>query len=50
MNFRDGKLTKNWVYDSKVTLNSAGAGAHSEMAGDTQMATALRKSSPARRR
>jgi rhamnogalacturonan endolyase len=33
-NFRDGKLTKNWVYDSKTTLNAAGAGAHSEMAGD----------------
>jgi len=34
LNFRDGKLTKNWVYDSKTALNSAGAGAHSEMAGD----------------
>lgn len=33
-NFRDGKLTKNWVYDSKTTLNASGAGAHSEMAGD----------------
>jgi rhamnogalacturonan endolyase len=33
-NFRDGKLTKNWVYDSKTSLNPAGAGAHSEMAGD----------------
>ena len=33
-NFRDGKLTKNWVYDSKTALNADGAGAHSEMAGD----------------
>lgn len=32
--FRDGKLSKNWIYDSKTALNSAGAGAHSEMAGD----------------
>jgi len=33
-NFRDGKLSKNWIYDSKTSLNAAGAGAHSEMAGD----------------
>jgi len=33
-NFRDGKLTKNWIYDSKTTLDSSGAGAHSEMAAD----------------
>lgn len=33
-NFRDGKLTKNWVYDSKTSLNPDGAGAHSEMAID----------------
>jgi hypothetical protein len=33
-NFREGKLSKNWVYDSKTSLNAEGAGAHSEMAGD----------------
>jgi hypothetical protein len=32
--FRDGKLNKNWIYDSKTSLNAEGAGAHSEMAGD----------------
>lgn len=32
--FRDGKLSKNWIYDSKTSLNAEGAGAHSEMAGD----------------
>lgn len=32
--FRDGMLSKNWVYDSKTALNSAGMGCHSEMAGD----------------
>ncbi|MDF3068454.1 MAG: hypothetical protein K0R38_4055 [Polyangiaceae bacterium] len=30
-NFRDGKLTKNWIYDSKTSL---GAGTHSMMAID----------------
>jgi hypothetical protein len=33
-NYRDGKLSANWVYDSKTSLNPEGAGAHSEMAGD----------------
>lgn len=33
--WRGGKLSKNWVYDSGGSLNSAGAGAHSEMAADT---------------
>ncbi|HEX2876158.1 MAG TPA: rhamnogalacturonan lyase [Polyangiaceae bacterium] len=33
-NFRDAKLTKNWVYDSKTSLDPSGAGAHSEMAID----------------
>jgi len=33
-NFRDGKLSANWVYDSKTSLQADGAGAHSEMAGD----------------
>jgi hypothetical protein len=33
-NYRDGKLAKNWIYDSKTSLNPEGAGAHSEMAGD----------------
>ena len=32
--FRDGKLAKNWIYDSQTSLNPEGAGAHSEMAGD----------------
>jgi hypothetical protein len=34
LNYRNGTLSKNWVYDSVNTLNSAGAGAHSQMAGD----------------
>jgi rhamnogalacturonan endolyase len=33
-NYRDGKLTKNWIYDSQTSLAPDGAGAHSEMAGD----------------
>jgi hypothetical protein len=33
-NFREGKLTKNWIYDSKTALNADGMGAHSEMAID----------------
>src|SRR5262245_26859499 len=33
-NYRDGKLSANWIYDSKTSLNPEGAGAHSEMAGD----------------
>lgn len=33
-NFRDGKLSSNWVYDSKTSLNPEGAGCHSQMAGD----------------
>ncbi len=34
-NFRSGALSKNWVYDSVTSLNPEGAGAHSEMAADT---------------
>jgi rhamnogalacturonan endolyase len=34
-NYRSGTLSKNWVYDSVTSLNSEGAGAHSEMAADT---------------
>lgn len=34
-NYRSGALSKNWVYDSVTSLNSEGAGAHSEMAADT---------------
>jgi rhamnogalacturonan endolyase len=34
-NFRDAKLSKNWVYDSVTALNPQGAGCHSEMAADT---------------
>lgn len=34
-NWRSAALTKNWVYDSVTALNSEGAGAHSEMAADT---------------
>jgi rhamnogalacturonan endolyase len=33
-NYRDGKLSENWIYDSKTSLDPSGAGAHSEMAGD----------------
>lgn len=32
--FRDGRLAKNWIYDSQTSLDPSGAGAHSEMAGD----------------
>jgi hypothetical protein len=34
-NYRSGALSKNWVYDSVTSLNSSGAGCHSEMAADT---------------
>jgi hypothetical protein len=34
LTFRDGKLSPNWVYDSKTSLHESGAGAHSQMAGD----------------
>jgi hypothetical protein len=34
LNYRDGTLSNNWVYDSVTSLSSSGAGAHSEMAGD----------------
>ncbi|MEO6603564.1 MAG: rhamnogalacturonan lyase [Polyangiaceae bacterium] len=34
-NWRSATLSKNWVYDSVTSLNSSGAGAHSEMAADT---------------
>jgi rhamnogalacturonan endolyase len=34
-NYRDGKLTKNWIYDSKTSLHPDGLGAHSEMAIDS---------------
>jgi hypothetical protein len=34
-NYRSAKLSKNWVYDSVTALNPEGAGAHSEMAADT---------------
>jgi rhamnogalacturonan endolyase len=34
-NYRGGELSKNWVYDSVTSLNPQGAGAHSEMAADT---------------
>ncbi|MEO8905761.1 MAG: rhamnogalacturonan lyase [Polyangiaceae bacterium] len=35
LNFRSGQLANNWVYDSVTTLNTKGAGAHSEMPGDS---------------
>ena len=34
-NWRSSALSKNWVYDSVTSLNPEGAGAHSEMAADT---------------
>jgi hypothetical protein len=34
LKYRDGELSKNWVYDSVTSLTSHGAGNHSEMAGD----------------
>jgi rhamnogalacturonan endolyase len=34
-NYRSGALSKSWVYDSVTSLNSSGAGCHSEMAADT---------------
>ena len=34
-NWRSATLSKNWVYDSVTSLNADGAGAHSEMAADT---------------
>lgn len=33
--WRNATLSKNWVYDSVTSLNPEGAGAHSEMAADT---------------
>ncbi len=35
LTFRKGTLAKNWIYDSVSSLNSNGAGDHSEMAADT---------------
>jgi hypothetical protein len=35
LTYRNGVLAKNWVYDSVTSLQSTGAGDHSEMAADT---------------
>jgi len=35
LTYRKGILANNWIYDSKTSLNTNGAGDHSEMAADT---------------
>lgn len=35
LTWRNGTLANNWIYDSVTTLNTNGAGDHSEMAADT---------------
>ncbi len=34
LKYRDGVLSKNWIFDSVGNLSAEGGGAHSEMAGD----------------